>query len=143
MQMNNDVHSNQLMNDISQYKRLVTLFQMNFQLDKVSSKIEKWHSLNQANREDLFFQRDEEYVEMDRSPTNFDSSSDESDLATEIILNNQRDKSMSRSSKRKNKSMHLRKASVDGGKQQQFQLNLQETTLAEENLRRAMNISCK
>jgi len=26
MQMNNDVHSNQLMNDISQYKRLVTLF---------------------------------------------------------------------------------------------------------------------
>jgi hypothetical protein len=48
----------------------------------VSHKIEKWHSINQENREDLFFKHDEEYIEADRSPTNFDSTSEEEDSLT-------------------------------------------------------------
>jgi hypothetical protein len=48
-------------------------------LDKVSLKIDKWHIKNQNNKEELLFSKDEEYVELDRSPTNFETSSEEDD----------------------------------------------------------------
>ena len=49
-------------------------------MDKVSKKIDRWHDEKQDNKEDNIFERDEEYMEQDRSPTNFDSSSDDDDF---------------------------------------------------------------
>jgi hypothetical protein len=44
----------------------------------VSKKIDKWHTLSQVNKDELLiFERDEEYIEADRSPTHFGSSSEE------------------------------------------------------------------
>ena len=37
-------------------------------------KIEKWHNKNMKNKGHIFI-KDEDFVELDRSPTNFDSSS--------------------------------------------------------------------
>lgn len=46
-----------------------------FQLDKVTKKIDRWHDQKSKSKE--CFEKDEEYVELDRSPTNFESSDDE------------------------------------------------------------------
>ena len=40
-------------------------------------KIDKWHTTTQATGTTHLFSRDDEYVELDMSPTNFDSSSEE------------------------------------------------------------------
>ena len=58
------------------YKRLVW-FDMNLtlQLDKVTQKIEKWHE-NKIKANGEQFERDDDFIETEKSPTNF-SSSDE------------------------------------------------------------------
>ena len=64
---NQNIHTN---TDLSNYKRL---------LDKVSSKIERWHrGLAHQNR--VLFTKDDEYVEDEKSPTSFSTSSSESDV---------------------------------------------------------------
>ena len=49
-------------------------------MNKVAKKIDRWHDEKLDNKEDNIFERDEEYMEQDRSPTNFETSSDEDDL---------------------------------------------------------------
>jgi hypothetical protein len=41
----------------------------------VAKKIDRWHDAKSKNPEQ--FERDEEYIELDHSPTNFSSSGDE------------------------------------------------------------------
>lgn len=48
--------------EMTKYKRL---------LDKVSNKIDIWHH----NSVKQTFEQDEDYIELDKSPTRFDSSS--------------------------------------------------------------------
>ena len=45
------------------------------QLDKVAKKIDRWHESKSKNPDK--FENDEEYVELDHSPTNFSSSDEE------------------------------------------------------------------
>ena len=64
-----NLHNN---TDLSNYKRL---------LDKVSSKIDKWH-LDQNHHNKVQFTKDDEYVEDEKSPTNFSTSSSETEDET-------------------------------------------------------------
>lgn len=56
-------------------------------LNKVSKKIDKWHEKNQrmvaiedpAQLSHRKFSRDEDYIEIDHSPTNFESSSSDNE----------------------------------------------------------------
>ena len=53
-------------------------------LNKVSNKIEEWHDKRQCKLEQLNerFVKDEDYVELDASPTKFDSSDNDEDNYT-------------------------------------------------------------
>ena len=48
-------------------------------LDKVSRKIDKWYEETQMEKNQESFKRDEEFVELDHSPTHFDSLSSRED----------------------------------------------------------------
>ena len=50
----------------------------------MTQKIDRWHNERMKNDKESF-ERDEEYVELDRSPTNF-SSSDEDDIGNPMNL---------------------------------------------------------
>jgi len=54
----------------------------------VTSKIERWHERteNEGNKE--HFEKDEEYVELDCSPTKFDTSSEEEEADSEDCVTN-------------------------------------------------------
>jgi len=59
---------------LAKYKRL---------LNRVTKKIDKWHEEKSKLKE--CFQRDEEYIEHEQSPTQFDSSSEEEGIILESL----------------------------------------------------------
>jgi hypothetical protein len=61
------------------YKRL---------LQKVTNKIERWHEKTEITGNKEHFEKDEEYIELDCSPTKFDTSSEEEEGDSEDSVTN-------------------------------------------------------
>ena len=113
----------------------------------MAEKIDKWHTTSLKKREDLFFQHDEDYIEAEKSPTNFETSSDEEEdeqmfeeeeenTITESIPS--RDKSFV--SKTRSESKHYRRKTYISN-MRDFKLNLKETNKEEvDRKRRVSNI---
>ena len=59
--------------EMQKYKRL---------LDKVTNKIDKWHD---AKKDGEQFEKDDEFIEVERSPTHFSSISDEGGVDNDEI----------------------------------------------------------
>lgn len=69
-------------------------------MNKVSKKIDRWHyEIQDNNKQDIIFERDEEYIAQDQSPTNFDSSSSDDDSVS-LLYNDDKKKTDKKLNKR-------------------------------------------